>query len=212
MSIIELSNVSKSLNGIPLFVNVNLKVEKGEIYGIRGHNGSGKSVLFKIMCGFMKPDSGLVKIDHHYKNEKDDFPKKFGVLIDQPGYKANQTGFDNLKSLAAINDLISDQDIRQAMERVGLNPDIKQKMRNYSLGMKQKVGIVQAFMEGQEVLLLDEPFNALDVASVNQVRDLILGFKKEGKTVVLTSHNQEDLDLLCDQQYLINQESLERIK
>lgn len=195
MNVIKLTNISKSFNEIVLFNNVNLIVEKGKTYGIRGYNGSGKSVLLKLLCGFIKPDSGELIIDPQFKDVRNDFPEKFGVIIDGPGYIANKTGFENLKSLASIRDEISDDEIYKAMKIVGLDPQIKQKMKNYSLGMKQKVAIAQAFMENQEVLILDEPFNALDYDSVNRMRDLILQFKRDGKTIIMTSHNQEDLDI-----------------
>lgn len=212
MSIVKLTNISKSFNEIPLFTNINLSIEKGRTYGIRGYNGSGKSVLLKLICGFIKPDSGDVYIDKQYKDKKDDFPEKFGIIIDRPGYIANKTGFENLKTLASIRDTITDHDIYKAMEIVGLNPHIKQKMKNYSLGMKQKIAIAQAFMENQEVLILDEPFNALDFDSIQSMRQLLLKFKKEGKTIIITSHNQEDLDILCDEQFQINNSTLQKIE
>lgn len=212
MSIVKLTNISKSFNEIPLFTNINLSIEKGRTYGIRGYNGSGKSVLLKLICGFIKPDSGDVYIDKQYKDKKDDFPEKFGIIIDRPGYIANKTGFENLKTLASIRDTINDHDIYKAMEIVGLNPHIKQKMKNYSLGMKQKIAIAQTFMENQEVLILDEPFNALDFDSIQNMRQLLLKFKKEGKTIIITSHNQEDLDILCDEQFQINNSTLQKIE
>lgn len=212
MSIVKLTNISKSFNEIPLFTNINLSIEKGRTYGIRGYNGSGKSVLLKLICGFIKPDSGDVYIDKQYKDKKDDFPEKFGIIIDRPGYIANKTGFENLKTLASIRDTITDHDIYKAMEIVGLNPHIKQKMKNYSLGMKQKIAIAQTFMENQEVLILDEPFNALDFDSIQNMRQLLLKFKKEGKTIIITSHNQEDLDILCDEQFQINNSTLQKIE
>lgn len=211
MNIIELRNVSKAFNGLPLFSNVSATFKKGRAYGIVGHNGSGKSVLFKMMCGFIHPDAGEVHIDARYKNKKDDFPEKFGILIDRPGYVANKTAYENLKDLAAINHSIGDQEIYQAMKIVGLDPNLKQKMKNYSLGMKQKTAIAQAFMENQEILILDEPFNALDHDSVQKMRNLFLTFKEEGKTIILTSHNQEDLNLICDEQMRINNATLEPI-
>lgn len=212
MDIIKLMNLSKSYNGIPLFSNINLRIERGKIYGIRGHNGSGKSVLLKIICGFISPDAGEVVIDNYFKDPKDDFPEKFGVIIDRPGYIASNTGFENLKSLAAIRGVISDDTIYKIMKMVGLNPQMTQKMKNYSLGMKQKIAIAQAIMENQEVLILDEPFNALDFDSVQHMRKLLLKFKTESKTIILTSHNQEDLDILCDEQFLINNANLEQVK
>ncbi|WP_089610615.1 ATP-binding cassette domain-containing protein [Dehalobacterium formicoaceticum] len=209
MSLINIQNISKSFKGIPLFENASAQFDEGKIYGIIGQNGSGKSVLFKMICGFMRPDAGEITIDPAYRTRKTNFPKNFGIIIDRPGYIAGKTGFENLKRLADIQQLISDQEIRQAMTLVGLNPDAKQKVKNYSLGMKQKLALAQAFMENQEVLVLDEPFNALDFDSVHTIRQLLLNFKQKGKTIILTSHNKEDIDLLCDHVLLIRQYALE---
>lgn len=208
MTIIELKNVSKSYKGLSLFEEVSVKFEKGKIYGIIGHNGSGKSVLFKMICGFTKPDEGEIIIDSTYLEKNSKFPD-FGIIIDRPGYINNKTGFENLKYLANIQNKISDSDIEETMKIVGLNPKTAQKMKNYSLGMKQKIAIAQAIMENQNILILDEPFNALDMDSVERIRNLILKFKREGKTIILTSHNKEDIDILCDKVFRINNQKLE---
>jgi len=204
-------NVSKTYKGLTLFQNVNLDVEKGKIYGIVGPNGSGKSVLFKMICGFVLPDSGAILIDDTISDENKRFPENFGIIIDRPGYIANKTGFQNLKELAVIRDKIDDNKIRVTMELVGLNPQATQKVKNYSLGMKQKLAIAQAIMEDQQVLILDEAFNGLDIESVDRIRELLLAFKKEGRTILMTSHNQQDIDVLCDHVYRINQSKLESI-
>ncbi|WJY26565.1 ABC transporter ATP-binding protein [Sporosarcina trichiuri] len=204
MTLIELKNVSKSYKGLILFDKINLQVEEGEIYGIIGHNGSGKSVLFKLICGFVLPDNGAVFVRGQELGKSIRFPDGFGIIIDRPGYLPNSTGFENLKSLAMIKNEISDEVIRNTMIRVGLQPDIEQKVKNYSLGMKQKLALAQAIMEDQKVLILDEPFNALDFDSVKKIRELLLACKKEGKTIILTSHNQDDINLLCDKVYRIN--------
>lgn len=212
MNIIELVNISKSYKGNLLFNQVNATFEQGKIYGITGANGSGKSVLFKCICGFIHPDQGEVKIHPNYMDKAGQFPRNFGIIIDRPGYMGNKTGFENLQRWAEIQNKITDQDIKDVMLLVGLDPDTKQKMRNYSLGMKQKIAIAQAIMENQEVLLLDEPFNALDSDSVDNIRQLLLRFKQEGKTILLTSHNQEDIDLLCDEVYRIDNQKLSLVK
>ena len=198
MSLIELNQVSKSYKGIVLFENTNLSIEAGKIYGIIGPNGSGKSILFKMMCGFIYPDQGRVTVRGEELGKKNRFPQNFGIIIDRPGYLGNKTGFENLKYLAMINDKITDEQIKQAMIRVGLQPDAKPKVKNYSLGMKQKLAIAQSIMEDQDVLLLDEPFNALDIDSVENIRELLLTLKEERKTIVLTSHNQDDINILSD--------------
>lgn len=211
MSLIQLEEISKSFKGNLLFEQAIASFESGRIYGIIGHNGSGKSVLFKMICGFIAPDRGSIKIDLKYRSKRSTFPKNFGVIVDRPGYIPGKSGFDNLKKLADIQRLITDQEIKNAMLRVGLQPDSKQKVKHYSLGMKQKLALAQAIMENQEVLLLDEPFNGLDQDSVNNIRNMLLEFKTAGKTILLTSHNKEDIDLLCDHVYRINQRKLEQL-
>ncbi|ASA25910.1 ATP-binding cassette domain-containing protein [Paenibacillus donghaensis] len=209
MKLIEMANVSKSFKGNLLLSEVNATFEQGKIYGITGPNGSGKSVLFKLICGFIKPDHGEVWIHPDYRMKNSDFPSNFGIIIDRPGYLAGQTGFENLRRWAEIQHKISDREIQNTMRLVGLDPAARQKMRSYSLGMKQKIALAQAIMEKQEVLILDEPFNALDSDSVKSVRELLLSYKQEGRTILLTSHNQEDIDLLCDQVFKIRRQMLE---
>lgn len=204
MDLIKMEKVSKSYKGLVLFEDVDLTIEKGKIYGIIGHNGSGKSVLFKMICGFEFPDKGTILVRGEEIGKSKRFPEDFGIIIDRPGYIANKTGFENLKSLAQIKDQITDEIIRETMAKVGLQPAAKQKVKDYSLGMKQKLAIAQAIMENQEVLILDEPFNALDEDSVENIRALLLSFKNEGKTIILTSHNKEDINQLCDHVLRIN--------
>ncbi len=211
MSIITLKNVSKSYKGLTLFSNIDLNIEKGKIYGIVGPNGSGKSVLFKMICGFVFPDEGNIFVEDTEIGKSKRFPDNFGIIIDRPGYIPNKTGFQNLKELALIKGKIDDARISEAMEIVGLQPNAKQKVKNYSLGMKQKLAIAQAFMEDQQVLILDEPFNALDAGSVERIRKLLLSFKDEGRTILITSHNQEDIRVLCDYVYRINDTKLEAV-
>jgi ABC-2 type transport system ATP-binding protein len=211
MTVISLNNVSKTYKGLTLFDNVDLKVEKGKIYGIVGHNGSGKSVLFKMICGFVFPDNGTITVEGLEIGKSKRFPDNFGIIIDRPGYIPNKTGFENLKELALIRGKISDEKIRKTMEMVGLQPQAKQKVKNYSLGMKQKIAIAQAIMEDQQVLILDEAFNALDADSVDRVRSILLSFKEEGRTILITSHNQEDINILCDHVFRINKFKLEPV-
>jgi len=211
MSLIEVKNVQKSYKGLTIFQDINLTIEKGKIYGIVGPNGSGKSVLFKLICGFIRPEHGEILIEGEYLHKDITFPKNFGIIIDRPGYLGNKTGFENLKSLAMIQNKIDDDHIIKTMNLVGLQPTAEQKVRKYSLGMKQKLALAQAFMEDQEVLILDEPFNALHFESVEKLRSLLINYKKEGKTIIMTSHNQEDIDLLCDEVYRINKFKLEKL-
>ncbi len=212
MEMIKLEQVTKGYQGNPLFADVDLTIQKGDIIGITGPNGSGKSVLFKMICGFIHPDAGTITVRNEQLGPTRRFPENVGVIIDRPGYIAYKSGFENLKQLAAIRKVITDADIEQAMRTVGLQPGNRQKVKQYSLGMKQKLAIAQAIMEQQDILILDEAFNALDHDSVLRLRELLLSFKKEGKTIILTSHNQQDIDALCDSVYHINQGRLEVVE
>ncbi|WP_215084327.1 ABC transporter ATP-binding protein [Exiguobacterium sp. s78] len=211
MEMIKLEQVTKGYQGNPLFADVDLTIQKGDIVGITGPNGSGKSVLFMMICDFIHPDAGTITVRNEQLGPTRRFPENVGVIIDRPGYIAHKSGFDNLKQLAAIRKVITDADIEQAMRTVGLQPGNRQKVKQYSLGMKQKLAIAQAIMEQQDILILDEAFNALDHDSVLRLRELLLSFKKEGKTIILTSHNQQDIDALCDSVYRINQGRLEQV-
>lgn len=212
MSVISLKNVSKSFKGQVLYHHVNFEIEKGKAYGIVGPNGIGKSVLFKIICGFVYPDEGVVVVNGEKINQKGHFPKDFGVIIDRPGFIGNKTGYENLAELARIQGKIGQEEIMSAMETVGLSSDLKQTVKNYSLGMKQKLAIAQAIMENQSVLILDEVFNGLDADSVKKIRQLLIEFKKNGKTILMTSHHSEDINAVCDEVYRVNQTKLEKIE
>lgn len=204
MTIIRIKNVKKSFKHNELFRDINIEFKRGKIYGLTGPNGSGKSVIFKMICGFILPDEGEIYIHPDFKDKKHDFPNSFGIIIDRPAYIPSKTGFENLKKLASIQGNISEENIKSTMTKVGLEWDIKQKVKDYSLGMKQKLSIAQAIMEDQQVLILDEPFNGLDKKSVNSIRELLLELNQEGKTIILTSHNQEDIDALCEVVYEID--------
>lgn len=205
---IKLENVTKSYDGITILNNINLEINKGETIGIIGANGSGKSVLFKAICGFVSPDSGDTFIRGLKLGEKIDFPENVGVFINEPGYISIFNGFQNLKFLADINNKIDDKKIKKTMEKVGLNPNNKAKVQDYSLGMKQKLGIAQAIMEDQDILVLDEPFNALDYKTYEDIKNIIKSLKDEGRTILLTSHNFEDIQQLCDKIYIIEEGKL----
>ena len=205
---IQVKNVSKTYNGVPVLDNVNLAIEKGTTVGIVGGNGSGKSVLFKVICGFTAPDEGTVEIRDKRLGKDIDFPEEVGVFINSPGYIGIYNGLQNLKFLADINGKIGIDKIKQTMQIVGLNPDNKAKVKDYSLGMKQKLGIAQAIMEDQDIIILDEPFNALDYKTYNDIKAVIKHLKETNNTIVLTSHNYEDIDELCDVIYIIDEGKL----
>lgn len=207
-AIVEVNQVSKYFSHIPVLKNVSLSVEAGSTIGIVGSNGSGKSVLFQIICGFLAPDSGTIKIRGELLGSRRDFPDNIGVLINSPGFISLNTGLQNLKYLAGIRGVIGEPQICGAMQKVGLDPKDRTKVEHYSLGMKQKLGLAQAIMEEQDILILDEPFNALDYKTHNDVKEIIRILQAEGKTIMLTSHNYEDLESLCDQIYVLNDGTL----
>ena len=209
MAEIRVEGVSKSFQDIKVLSGVNLEINKGSTVGIVGANGSGKSVLFKVICGFTAPDQGRVYVRGKQIGKDIDFPENVGVFINAPGYIGLYSGFKNLKFLADINRKIGNAEIKAAMKLVGLDPELKTKVANYSLGMKQKLGIAQAIMEGQDILVLDEPFNALDYQTYNDMKEIVLRLKAENKTMMLTSHNYEDLESLCDELYIIQGGHLE---
>lgn len=206
-----LTAVSKSFKGLDVLADVNLSVPCGSLCGIQGSNGSGKSVLFKLICGFVSPDSGSIWLSPDLREKGDSYPTGIGAIIDRPGYLPGLTGLENLLELASIRKRASRDDVTLAMERVGLAPGTKQHVRHYSLGMKQKLAIAQAFMEDQQLLLLDEAFNGLDVSSVETIRQLLRDLRAEGRTIVITSHQQEDIDTLCDSVWRINRHTLEPV-
>lgn len=209
-TIIELTNVVKGFRRSPVLDGVNFAVEEGTCCSVQGPNGSGKSVLFKLIARLMRPDQGSVRIDPRYLGPRAVFPR-FGIVIDRPGYLPSRTGLENLQLLASIQRLVDDAEIMEAMRRVGLDPNLPQKVRDYSLGMKQKLALAQAFMEGQRVLILDEPFNALDETSVTEVHALLQSFVSDGRTIVFSSHNQQDVDLLSGIRYRIVDRRLIRV-
>ncbi|MFC3900265.1 ABC transporter ATP-binding protein [Aliicoccus persicus] len=201
--IIEVNGVSKRFKKRTLMKDVNITVNEGSTIGLVGENGSGKSVLYKMIVGLIEPDTGEVIVRGKRIGRDVDFPSNTGALINDPGYIAPYSGFKNLKYLAEINQIIDDEKIRDTLKRVGLDPEDKTKVKDYSSGMKKKLGIAQAIMENQDIIILDEPFNALDAKSVVNIRQVIKELQTEGKTILLTSHNHEDIEMLCNDVYII---------
>ena len=210
MNTISIKNASKSFRQHKVLDNINLNCEKGFIYGIVGHNGSGKTVLFKSICGFIKLDSGVITING--KPNLDISKFNLGVIIEAPAYISELSGIDNLTYLYEIKNKRNRKHLEEMMELVGLDPLSKKKVGKYSMGMKQRLAIAQAIMEEQDILILDEPMNGLDKQGVEDMRSLFIRLKEEGKTIVLASHNKEDIDILCDYVYEIDSGKLKNIR
>lgn len=208
-SVIELRNVAKTFKNKELYRDVNLVINEGECIGFVGGNGTGKSVLFQIMTGLMPVKSGEVYVNGNKLGEKGmDFPKGVGILINEPGYIEYYSGFKNLQMLAQIQGTIGDEQIKETMKLVGLDPTDKTPVKKYSMGMKQKLGIAQAIMEKQTIVILDEPYNALDFQTNKDITRLLIRLKEEGKTLLLTSHQHDYLEKLCDRIYCIDEKRI----
>ena len=200
-NVIVVEEVSKSYKGISVLDHVNISFEKGKIHGIIGRNGSGKTVFIKVICGLVRPDEGHVSVNGKEIGKDVDFPESIGVIIEAPGFLPNLSAYRNLDYLASLKGVIEKEEIRNAMSLVGLDPDDRKHVGKFSLGMKQRLGIAQAIMENPDILILDEPMNALDKSGVAEIRELLLRLKAEGKTILIVSHNAEDIRMLCDTVY-----------
>jgi len=198
MNIISVKNLSKDFGQERVLHNVTRDFERGRIHGIVGNNGSGKTVLMKCICGFLIPDGGSITVNGERVGVDVDFPRDMGLIIETPGFLPNVTGIKNLEILASLNKKIGLREIAASMRAAGLDPLMKKPVGKYSLGMRQRLGIAQAIMEDPALLILDEPLNGLDKHGVAEMRKLIKGLKEQGKTILLASHNQGDIDELCD--------------
>lgn len=197
-AIIDVQHVSKSFGEEQVLKDICRSFEIGKIHGIVGNNGSGKTVLMKCICGFLRPDSGKIYVNYKEVGKDMDFPDDLGIIIETPGFLPNISGFKNLQLLASLKKKASDAVIRDAIMKVGLDPYMKKPVGKYSLGMRQRLGLAQALMEDPQLLILDEPLNGLDKNGAAHIRELIKSLRDEGKTVLLASHNQMDIDELCD--------------
>lgn len=195
---IRIENLSLNIKKAKILENINLEFESGKIHGLIGRNGSGKTMLMKCICGFVRPTEGRVLVNEKVIGYDVDFPENIGIIIETPEFVPYLSGYENLKMLAGCRKKIGKEQICEAMEQVELDWKNKLHVKKYSLGMRQRLGLAQAIMEKPEILVLDEPFNGLDDDGVSKMRELLLKKKEEGITVIISSHNAEDIQILCD--------------
>ena len=198
---IYVKDLSLKIKNETILSDINLHIEKGKITGLVGRNGCGKTMLIKCITGFVKPTSGEVVFNEKRIGEDIDFPKDTGIIIETPSFIPYYSGRKNLLELASLNRKIGKKEIDKVLEKVGLYEARNKMVRKYSLGMRQRLGIAQALMEGPETLILDEPMNGLDNDCVEMIRKILGQLKEEGKTILLVSHNKEDIRILCDEIY-----------
>lgn len=209
---VVIDRVTKRFGEEMVLKETTMTMKRGKVYGIVGNNGSGKTVLMKCICGFLPVTSGSICVGQKYIGRDTDFPESLGLIIETPGFLTEYSGKKNLEILADLNRKVSGKGIRECLQKVGLDPDLKKPVSKYSLGMRQRLGIAQAIMENPEFLILDEPFNGLDKKGTADIRAILLELKKQGKTILLASHNSMDIDILCDEVYEMDAGVLRRVR
>lgn len=209
---VVIDRVTKRFGEEMVLKETTMTMKRGKVYGIVGNNGSGKTVLMKCICGFLPVTSGSICVGQKYIGRDTDFPESLGLIIETPGFLTEYTGRKNLEILADLKRKVSGKGIRECLQKVGLDPDLKKPVSKYSLGMRQRLGIAQAIMENLEFLILDEPFNGLDKKGTADIRAILLELKKQGKTILLASHNSMDIDILCDEVYEMDAGVLRRVR
>ena len=209
---IKIDKLSLAIQKNDILKNINIEFAKGKIHGLIGRNGSGKTMLMKCICGFVRPTSGKIIVNEKRVGKDCDFPENIGIIIETPGFIPYYSGFKNLKLLADLNKKISVPEIKKAMVQVGLDPDLKLHVKKYSLGMRQRLGLAQAIMEDPDLLILDEPMNGLDKDGAADMRKYLLDLKEQGKTILIASHSAEDIDVLCDTVCEMDKGILSKIK
>ncbi len=202
-TVVRLEDYCKSFKSAEVLKNINLTLESGKVIGLKGKNGSGKTMLMRAISGLILPTSGKVYINDKELGKQISFPPSIGILIENPSFISNYTGFKNLKILASIQNRISDDEIRDAIRKVGLDPDDKRTFKKYSLGMKQRLGIAAAIMERPDIVILDEPINALDEAGAGLIKGLLDELKANGSLIIIACHDSEELNYLSDEIYEI---------
>ncbi|MDE7271944.1 MAG: ABC transporter ATP-binding protein [Lachnospiraceae bacterium] len=196
---IVVENLTKKIKKVNVLQSVNVEMESGNIYGLKGKNGSGKTMFMRALCGLILPTAGSIKIDGKVLGKDMSFPESLGMMIENPAFLPNLTGLDNLKLLASIKKTIGQTEIQSAMQKIGLDPDDKRKYRKYSLGMKQRLGIACSIMENPQLLVLDEPFNALDSTGEKLLKEILNDMKSMDTLIVLSCHDKETLETLSDE-------------
>lgn len=209
--IIEVNNVSKKFKDDLILKNVNIEFKTGKIYGLVGVNGSGKSVLLKLICAFYKPSSGEILINGKNYHKSKDFPNEIRAFIEKPCFLSNLTGFENLKLLANIQKKISDKDILMTLQLVNLEKEKDKHFSKYSLGMKQKLGIASVLMENPKIMIFDEPFNGVDEKTRNILFEKLKKIKKD-KIIIISSHIKEEIENLCDIVYFFDEGNVNEMK
>lgn len=211
-SYINMIDVSKKYNNALVLNHVSLDLEQGKIHGFSGQNGSGKTMLFKLISGLIKPTSGEIIVAGKKLGKDLDFPENMGIMIETPGFLSQYSGYKNLEYLAKIRNVISKEDVKSAIQMVGLDADDRKRVGKYSLGMRQRLGIAQAIMENPDLLILDEPMNSLDAEGITLVRSILSKLRETGTTVLLSSHYKDDIDVLCDSVYEVERGVINKIR
>lgn len=209
---VSVQHITKRFGSETVLRDVSLELEQGKIHGIIGRNGSGKTVLMKCICGFLCPTEGMAQVFGKTIGKDCDFAPDTGMLIETPGFLPHETGMNNLLWLARLGKGASKECVKSLIEMVGLDPALRKPVSQYSLGMRQRLGIAQALLDDPALLILDEPMNGLDKNGVRSIRDLLLSLKEQGKTIILASHFAQDIDELCDAVYEMDQGALTMLR
>lgn len=210
--LVAIRALSKRFEQEQVLKDVSLNLEAGRIHGIIGRNGSGKTVMLKCVCGFLRPDVGSVTVSGKVIGKDCDFAPDTGMLIETPGFLPHETGMDNLLWLARLTKKADKEKIRELIRLVGLDPDDKKGVGKYSMGMRQRLGIAQAMLEDADLLILDEPMNGLDNQGVKDMRRLFIRLREQGKTIILASHFAQDIEELCDTVHEMDQGVLTKVR
>jgi len=210
--LIQVKDVYKTIEGQEILKDINLEFQSSSIHGIMGRNGSGKTVLIKCICGLMSVTAGTILVDGRRIGYDTEFIEKAGFIIENPGFLNRYSGLKNLKYLASIRKIADINRMKECMGMVGLDPESRKSVGKYSLGMRQRLGIAQALMEYPDIIILDEPMNGLDNSGVEEIKEILLKLKQEGKLIILISHNREDINHLCDKIYEMDKGEIKQLK